>query len=233
MEDAERFRFLGTYRTPRFRYGRKVLCEVRGEPVITCLSDAPIPSPIGRRGCERPSLVVYKGLARAIRRESEQAVCRWWGLCPTTVWKCRKDLGVGIATEGTSRLHREVVERTSEAMRPRGQEGPRPPAPGEDRRSTSGKPKSPHVLEAMHGAWRDSRPTKESLRRMSETHRRRGTLVPGTIPWTQEEDELLKTLSAEVAAKRTGRSLSAVYARCRRLGLPDGRRQRGEERPRC
>jgi hypothetical protein len=31
MEDAERFRLLGKYQTPRFRYGRKVQCEVRGE----------------------------------------------------------------------------------------------------------------------------------------------------------------------------------------------------------
>jgi hypothetical protein len=30
MEDAERFRLLGKYKTPRFRFGRKVLCEVRG-----------------------------------------------------------------------------------------------------------------------------------------------------------------------------------------------------------
>jgi hypothetical protein len=48
---------------------------------------------------------------------------------------------------------------------------------------------------------------------MSRTHRKRGTLVPGTIPWTPEEDELVKTLPAEEAAKKTGRSLSAVYAR--------------------
>jgi hypothetical protein len=35
MEDAERFRLLGKYRTPRLRIGRKVLCEVQGEMVIT------------------------------------------------------------------------------------------------------------------------------------------------------------------------------------------------------
>ena len=27
---------------------------------------------------------------------------------------------------------------------------------------------------------------------MSEAHRRHGTLVPGTIPWTQEDDELVR-----------------------------------------
>ena len=35
MDDADRFRLLGTYRTPRFRIGRTVFCEVRGAMVIT------------------------------------------------------------------------------------------------------------------------------------------------------------------------------------------------------
>jgi hypothetical protein len=79
MEDADRFRLLGTYRTPRFRIGQRVRCLVRGEVIITGMTDAPIPWPIGKSG-RRRSLVVYKGLARAIRREANQAVCHWWGL---------------------------------------------------------------------------------------------------------------------------------------------------------
>ena len=35
MEETERFRLLGKYRTPRFRIGRTVFCEVRGAMVIT------------------------------------------------------------------------------------------------------------------------------------------------------------------------------------------------------
>ena len=56
--------------------------------------------------------------------------------------------------------------------------------------------------------------------------RRRGTLVPGMIPWTQAEDELVRTLSAEEAVSRTGRSLQAVYARRSLLQVPDGRRRK-------
>ena len=41
MDDAERYRLLGTYCTPRFRYGRKVLYKVRGEVTICGLTDAP------------------------------------------------------------------------------------------------------------------------------------------------------------------------------------------------
>ena len=75
MDDADRFRLLGTYRTPRFRIGQRVRCLVRGEVIITGMTDTPIPWPIGKVGQGR-SLVVYKGLAKAIRRESSLAICR-------------------------------------------------------------------------------------------------------------------------------------------------------------
>jgi hypothetical protein len=85
MTDAERFRLLGTYETPRFNYGCKILCEVRGELTITGLSDAPIPWPVGKRGRGKHSLVVYEDLAKAIRRESNQAVASGWGVDPQSV----------------------------------------------------------------------------------------------------------------------------------------------------
>jgi hypothetical protein len=50
-------------------------------------------------------------------------------------------------------------------------------------------------------------------------------MVPGTIPWTAEEDELVRALPAEEVAQRTGRSLMGVYQRRYRLGVPDGRRR--------
>jgi hypothetical protein len=81
-----------------------------------------------------------------------------------------------------------------------------------------GKPRPPHVVEAIRRAKLGSHQKEETRRRMSRTHRKRGTLVPGTIPWTAEEDEWVKTIPAEEAAKRTGRSLSAVYPRRWRLG---------------
>ena len=86
MEDADRFRLLGTYRTPRFRIGQRVRCLVRGEVIITGMTDAPIPWPIGRLRQGR-ALVVYKGLAKAVRRESNQAVIQWWGVDVLTVSK--------------------------------------------------------------------------------------------------------------------------------------------------
>ena len=44
---------------------------------------------------------------------------------------------------------------------------------------------------------------------MSEAHKARGTLVPGTRLWTAEEDELVRTLPAkEVAAMSVLASLA-------------------------
>jgi hypothetical protein len=66
VEDADRFHLLGTYKTPRFRYGQAAFCEVRGEVTLVGLTDAPIPWPVGKRG-RALSLVVSKGLARVVR----------------------------------------------------------------------------------------------------------------------------------------------------------------------
>jgi hypothetical protein len=42
VDDTERFRLLRRYRTPRFRIGKKVFCEIRGEVTICGMNDAPI-----------------------------------------------------------------------------------------------------------------------------------------------------------------------------------------------
>jgi hypothetical protein len=229
MDDAERFRLLGTYRTPRFRIGQRVRCLVRGGVIITGISDALLARPIAKGGRGRRSLVVYKGLARAVRRESEQAICPWWGVRTTTVWKWRKALGVGIATPGTSRLHRAYAASDPAIIAGRRKAHAKARDPERSRKIAEAKrdkPRPPHVREAMLKASLGRRHSEESQRKMSEAHRRRGTLVPGTIPWTRKEDELVRTVPAEVVAKRTGRSLSGVYARRRRLRVPDGRRRR-------
>jgi hypothetical protein len=50
MDDADRFRLLGKYRTPRFRIGQRVRCLVRGEVIITGMTEAPIPWPLAKGG---------------------------------------------------------------------------------------------------------------------------------------------------------------------------------------
>jgi hypothetical protein len=222
MEDAERFRLLGTYRTPRFRYGRQVLCAVRGEVTIVGLTEAPIPWPVGKGGRGRHSLVIYKGLAKAVRLGSNQAVAYWWGVDGQAVSKWRKALGIGPITEGTSRLYREYTKEPW-AVEARAKAHAKAHDPERCRKiaeAKRGRPRPRHVIEAMRQARLGMRHTEESRRKMSEAHRRRGTIVPGTRVWTPEEDELVRTLPAEEAAARMGRSLLAVRERRRRLGLP-------------
>ena len=107
MTDADRFRLLGRYKTPRFRYGQVVFCEVRGWVILTGLTQAPIPWPVCKkagRSTGRTWLFLYKDLVRAVRRESEVTICNWWGVCPTTVWKWRKALGIArTQTQGMLR----------------------------------------------------------------------------------------------------------------------------------
>jgi hypothetical protein len=103
MDDATRFRLLGIYKTPQFRYGQKVICELRGQVVLCGLTEAQIRWPSGKVG-RHHAIVLYAGLAEAVRREAAQAVAYWWGVSLYTVWKWRKALGVGATTPGTSRL---------------------------------------------------------------------------------------------------------------------------------
>src|SRR4051812_23905409 len=101
MNDADRFRLLnGPYAAPRCRPGKRLTCEVRGAVTVCGLSDGPIPWPVGKRGRAK-ALVVFAGLARAVRTESNLAVCHWWGVTAQTVSKWRRLLDVPRATEGT------------------------------------------------------------------------------------------------------------------------------------
>jgi hypothetical protein len=85
----------------------------------------------------------------------------------------------------------------------------------------------PGVVAALVAANTGRRLSEETRRKMSEAHRRRGTRPPKAgPPWSAEEDALLRALPAAEAARRTGRTLGAAYARRRELRLPDGQRRR-------
>src|SRR5688500_8779432 len=104
MVKVDRFKLHGTYRTPRFRLGANVNCEVRGELRIVGMTDARIPWPFARSRYGRNSLVVYGGLTRAVLRESVLAICHWFGVNYQTVTKWRKALRVPPRNNGTRRL---------------------------------------------------------------------------------------------------------------------------------
>src|SRR5262245_55950447 len=67
----------GPYATPRFRLGQRVEDERRGLVCFVGIRDGPIPWPIGQT-LRAKSLVLYRGLARAVARESNAAVAHWF-----------------------------------------------------------------------------------------------------------------------------------------------------------
>src|SRR5262245_35251072 len=87
MTESDRFKLLrGPYKTPRFRYGQSVFCEHRGYVAIAGLRDLPIPWPTCRVGKRSRALILFADLARAVRRESAQAVALAWGVGLFSVW---------------------------------------------------------------------------------------------------------------------------------------------------
>ena len=80
MSDDRHQLLFGPYRTPRFRYGQVVTCELRGQVELVGLHEAPISWPIGRPVSGRggaAALVLYGALNKSVRLESEAAVMYW------------------------------------------------------------------------------------------------------------------------------------------------------------
>jgi hypothetical protein len=235
IPDRERFKLLDTYRTPRFRYGAVVMDEVHGWVRIVGLSDAPIPWPVGmspghNAGRQR-FLIVYGGLARAVRRESNQAVARAWGVTPQTVSAWRKALGVEVVNEGTRRLMREraLTEEFQQGTAAKGWAKNQDPA----RRAKlsaalRGRPMTEQNRLALRWANLGRCPLEATRRKMSAAAKRRGARPPAAgRPWTEAEDRAVRTLRPEAAAAKTGRTLTAVFKRRYKLRTPDGRVNNG------
>ncbi len=216
-----RFRLLGKYRTPRFKLRDVVFDACNGEVIIVGLTDAPIPWPIGRRGRFR-SIILYGDLEKAVRRESNLVIAHWWGVSGQTVTKWRKALGVDFTTEGTSQRRREALEPRGDAMRAR------IPYTAERGRKISkalkGRKKPPHISAMLSRVHRGKTITPEQRQKISAALKRNGVHPPTVTLWTAREDEIVRKNPPAVAAKMTGRTLGAVYARSRVLGLPDYRR---------
>lgn len=220
---------LGTYSTPKFKYGDAVMCEVRGEVIITGLTDATIPWPVGKKpGGRARTFVVYEGLAEAIRREAATAICAAWGVTPQTVTKWRKAMGVGQYTEGTAIL-KSVSASESEGVA-KALDLAYAKADDPERRTKiaaakRGKKRPAEFAETMRKVKTGTSHSTTSRAKMSATHTKRGTRPPKAgEPWTEEEDEAVRDLTPMQAEEVTGRSIYAIYSRRHQLGVPDGRK---------
>jgi hypothetical protein len=188
MHDVDRFKLLGIYETPRVRIGQRLTCEVRDcDVVVVGYSEGRIPWPLGRRPYQAAKAMIVSGdLADAIRRESNQAICFWFGVTGQTVSKWRKSLGVGLTNEGTHRLRSAYTDE---------------PWAVEARAKAHAKTGDPERCAKISAAKRGKpRPTPPGW-------------VPNGTAWTAEADEWVQTLPPKEAARRTCRTLAAVYRR--------------------
>ena len=87
----------------RFRYGQVVFCEIRGWVPVRRISAGHIPWPQTIAG-RNPAFMLCGELVMAIKRESNIAICHWWGVTAQTVSGWRKAFDVPRTNEGTARL---------------------------------------------------------------------------------------------------------------------------------
>jgi hypothetical protein len=175
MNNADRSQLLhGPYRPPRCRLGTNLLCAIRGWVPVRRISDGrtPWPQTVVRNN---RTFILTGDLVQAVRRESATAICHWWGVTPQTVTVWRKALGVGRATEGSSRLWQlNVAEVMTPEVRRRAAAGAASPeACAKKSAALRGKPPSAKAVAALvarnklprspeHG-----RHSSESLRRIA------------------------------------------------------------------
>jgi hypothetical protein len=234
MRDADRFKLLGSYRTPRVRLGTVLSDEVRDDDVIVVgYSDGRIPWPVGRRrGFRgRGGLVVYGRLADAVRTEAGIAVAYWFGVNKNTVSAWRRALGVERTTAGTRRLRRAYgAEEWFARVRAKGHATPWT----EERRANlsarfKGRKYGPQALANIRAGLRRRKykrhppEVRAKLKAAAAARLARGE-VPNGRAWTPAEDALVRAVPVREAARRTKRTVTAVYKRRRKLGVADGRR---------
>jgi ribosomal protein L21E len=210
----------GPYRSPCYQLGERVDCLCRGEVTIWQVSDGRVPWPIGKKGSAL-SLVLCGDLIQAVKRESAAAVRYWWGVSGSVVWHWRRALGIRI-TEGDRAVRRHYMtpshnrKMTCAATRVAN-------SPARRRKISAarlGQPRSPATREKLRLANLGKTLSQSTRQKMSETHRRRGTHPPAAgVAWTAYETRMLDQFTPAEVARRTGRTIKAVYAARKRTKL--------------
>jgi hypothetical protein len=213
----------GPYRTPRFRLGQHVEDQRRGRVRIVAISDGRIAWPIAA-GPGGLSLVLFGGLAGAVRRESAAAVCYSFGVGPIAVRKWRRALDVPRWNEGDLLLKAANGRANKVALAAMHATAQDPGRRAKIAAVKRGKSRPAHVKAALRKANLGGRATATTRAKMSATHKARGTRPPWlNRPWSPAEDALARKLPLAEAARRTGRTYGAVASRRSLLRIVDSR----------
>ena len=219
---VDRFRLLyGPYRSPKVHRGSRLFCEIRGTVIVGGFRFAgEIPWPyVKQRGCPP---ILCGDLVKAIRCESKLAVMRYFGLSKEIVRRFRRALNVPAQTDGTRQLQGRVAtnrkdDRLSRARR----NSKKPAALAKLAAKLKGRVIPSHIIQAVREAAQ--RPRSLSWKKkMAEYWRKRGHPPghPESRFWTAAEDAILGTAPDAQVAKRIKRSVSAIYNRRGRVGIP-------------
>lgn len=147
----------GPYNPPRCRVGDWLDDEVDGRLEVGGWTDAPIPWP-RRKKAGKVSLILCGDLVRAIKTESAEAICYYWGVGPTKVWMWRKALGVDRITDGTRKLLQERTGVPAEAAARGRKQAATPESLAKMAETKRGKPMHPTTRAALLEAARKPKP---------------------------------------------------------------------------
>jgi hypothetical protein len=233
--DSNKVRLLfAPYHLRPVRIGERVWCQYRERLVqVHGMSDARTPwllcRPIEGKG--RPGILVEDELARAIRCESQLALMYWWGASESVAHAWRKALGVDRGDNpGSIRLQRMNAEAGADVLRdvplsPERVEQIRQSALASGRHPTGGVGKG-RAWTAEELALLGTMPDQELAQQLGRSAKsitvqrlRQGKATCEKRPWTPEEDEILRAYLPPVTARKTGRTLTALYQRRKALGL--------------
>lgn len=147
----------GPYNPPRCRVGDWLDDEVDGRLEVGGWTDAPIPWP-RRKKTGRASLILCGDLVRAVRTESAEAICYYWGVGPTKVWMWRKALGVDRVTDGTRKLLQERTGVPEEAAARGRERAATPESRAKQAEAMRGKPMPETTRAALRKAASGPKP---------------------------------------------------------------------------
>jgi hypothetical protein len=192
IDDRTRLRH-GPYAMPPLHVGDCAVCELRGDGIITSISNGRIPWPRCRSVEAHgggSGLLLAGDLVQAVRTEAAIAVQNLWGVTHGVLIRWRAALNVTRTNnKGTKRLRHAVARVAGAATQ-------------------------------AHEWTEAERQARRRTAKRQDLHKHRSAGFRRAFGWKPEEIALLGTLPDEEVAAKIGRTATAVRVMRTRRGLP-------------